>query len=110
MRRAAAEAVRGNGIAGRFGDAVSMEEADGGELVVRLDPALPHELVDAWGRERFPETYPAGGFGSYQDAEGGEGRLVSLAFTQLLIADLTQKMRRPADPVPNSAESAGASV
>jgi uridine kinase len=110
LRRAAAEAVRTNGIAGRFGEAVAMEEADGGELVVRLEPGLPHELVDAWGQERFPETYPADGFGSYQDEDGGETRMTSLAFTQLLIADLAQKLRRPAEPVPAPAEGAGASV
>ena len=38
------------------------------------------------------------------------GRLVPLAFTQLLIADLAQKLRRPAEPAPEAAQGAEASV
>ena len=101
LRRAAAEAVRRDGIDGRFGEHVRLEEQDGdtGGLVIRVDNTLSAELVDAWGAERFPDTYQTARFGLYQDEEGGEGRLVALAFTQLLIAELTQKLRRPAGPV-----------
>jgi phosphoribulokinase len=100
LRRAAAEAVRRDGIGGGFGEHVRTEEQDGddGGLVVHIDAALPVEAVDAWGQERFPETYASARFGMYQDEDGGEGRLVPLAFTQLLIAELTQKLRRPALP------------
>lgn len=107
LRRAAAEAVRRDGLDARFGEHVRMEENDGddGGLVIRIDGSLPAETVDAWGQERFPETYGDARFGLYQDEEGGEGRLVPLAFTQLLIADLTQKLRRPADPAAAEADA-----
>jgi phosphoribulokinase len=98
LRRAAADAVRGDGLAARFGEQVRLEEQDGGGLIVHVDGALPPEAVDAWGAELFPETYEAARYGLYQDEEGGEGRLVPLAFTQVLIAHLTQKLRRPAVP------------
>lgn len=100
LRRAAAETVRRDGIDGRFGEHVRLEEedGDGGGLIVRIDNALPAEQVDAWGAERFPDTYDSARFGLYQDEDGGEGRLVPLAFVQLLIAELTQKLRRPAVP------------
>lgn len=98
LRRAAADAVRQDGIQGRFGEYVTLEEQgdEEGGLVIRVDSTLPPEQVDAWGAERFPETYEGARFGLYQDEEGGESRLVPLAFTQVLIADLTQKLRRPA--------------
>ena len=102
LRRAAADAVRRDGIDGRFGEHVRMEEqgGDDGGLTLHIDGTLPAERVDAWGAERFPETYQAARFGLYQDEEGGEGRLAPLAFTQVLIADLTQKLRRPAEAPP----------
>ncbi len=110
LRRAVAEAVRTNGIAARLGDHGQVEEAEGGEVIVRIDSTLPQEVVDAWGQERFPDTYASAAYGTYQDDEGGEGRLVPLAFTQLLIADLAQKLRRSAGPAPEAAQGAEASV
>ena len=110
LRRGAAEAVRTNGIATRLGEHGRVEEADGGEVIVRIDSTLPQEVVDAWGQERFPDTYAAAAFGTFQDEDGGDGRLVPLAFTQLLIADLAQKLRRSAEPAPRPAEGAKASV
>ncbi|HLM66769.1 MAG TPA: hypothetical protein VK358_04535, partial [Longimicrobium sp.] len=80
LRRAAADAVRQNGVHGRFGEHVRFEEQDdGGGLVIHIDNTLPAELVDAWGADLFPETYGNARFGLYQDEEGGEGRLVPLA-------------------------------
>lgn len=95
LRRGAAEAVRSNGICDRFGGRVCSEEGEG-ELVVRIPADLPVEAVDAWARERFPDTVDPQSLGRHMDEDGGEQRLVPLAFTELLIADLTQKLRRRA--------------
>ena len=96
LRRAAAEAVRGNGICERFGGRVCSEE-EGGTLVVRVPHDLPAETVDAWAAERFPGTFRPAEVGRHIDEDGSETRLVPLAFTEVLIADLTQKLRRRAD-------------
>ena len=109
LRRAAAEAVRTNGIAARLGEHGHVEDAEDGEVIVRIDSTLPQEVVDAWGQERFPDTYASAAYGTYQADEEDEGRLVPLAFAQLLIADLAQKLRRPAEPAA-AQEGAGASV
>jgi len=100
LRRAAADAVRRDGFGERFGGHVRVEEQDGDEgvLIIHVDRDLSAEAVDAWGAELFPDTYSAARYGLYQDEEGGEGRLAPLAFTQVLIAELTQKLRRPAEP------------
>jgi phosphoribulokinase len=104
LRRGAADAVRNDGIHS-LGEHVTMEDGESGGLTVRVASTLPRETVDAWGRERFPETYDQAAFGTYQDDEGSEGHLVPLGFTQVLIADLTQKLRRPTETLVN-AESA----
>jgi phosphoribulokinase len=96
LRRGAAEAVRGNGICERFGGQVCSDEEDEGVLVVRVPHDLPPEAVDDWAAERFPETSEPGQTGRIMLDDGSEGRLVPLAFTQVLIADLTQKLRRRA--------------
>ena len=105
LRRRAAEAVRSDGIH-QLGEHVSMEDTDGGDLTVRVASTLPQEMVDAWGRDHFPDTYGQAAFGTYQDDAGAEGHLVPLAFTQVLIADLTQKLRRPTETLVDAAESA----
>jgi phosphoribulokinase len=101
VRRAAAEKVREAGLEARFPGGVRLEEQEGEDrgLILRVAADLAAEQVDAWGRELFPDTFDGARFGLYQDEEGGEGRLVPLAFTQVLIADLAQKLRRPAVPV-----------
>jgi uridine kinase len=96
LRRKAAEAVRSNGIIHRFGGFVAFDEADGDTLLVRVDSDLPGEMVDGWAVERFPETFESGALGRFMDDEGNDSRLVPLAFAQVLIADLTQKLRRTA--------------
>ncbi|HEU4452878.1 MAG TPA: hypothetical protein VFR81_07450 [Longimicrobium sp.] len=93
LRRGAAEAVRSNGVCERFGGEVCVEE-ENGELVVRVPPSLPLEAVDEWAAERFPDTFQPGETGRFMMEDGTEGRLLPLAFTQVLIADLTQKLRR----------------
>lgn len=95
LRRNAAEAVRGNGIAHRFNGHVQFDE-DGDTLVVKVDAGLPPEQVDAWAAERFPDTFTPAQLGSFMDEDGNDSRLVPLAFAQVLIADLTQKLRRRA--------------
>jgi uridine kinase len=95
LRRAAAEAVRSNGVCERFGGQVCTEEEDGG-LAVRVPHDLPIEAVDEWAAERFPDTFTPGQTGRFLMEDGGEGRLVPLAFTQVMVADLTQKLRRRA--------------
>jgi uridine kinase len=110
LRRAVAEAVRTNGIAARLGDHGKVEDAEDGEVIVRIDSTLPQQVVDAWGQERFPDTYASAAYGTYQDEDGGEGRLVPLAFTQLLIADLAQKLRRSAEPAPEPVQGAEAAA
>jgi phosphoribulokinase len=95
LRRNAAEAVRSNGIIHRFGEHVGFEE-DGDTLVVKVDSTLPHEVVEGWAAERFPETFDADQLGRHMDEDGNDTRLVPLAFAQVLIADLTQKLRRSA--------------
>ncbi len=96
LRRRAADAVRSNGIAGRFDEHLRLEEGEGGDLTVHVASGISEALVEAWGRDRFPDTYEAAQFGRFQDEEGGYGRQWPLAFVQVLIADLTQKLRRPA--------------
>ncbi|HEX8696104.1 MAG TPA: hypothetical protein VF746_27050 [Longimicrobium sp.] len=96
LRRAAAEAVRGNGVCERFGGQVCSDEEGEGVLVVRVPHDLPAEAVDDWAAERFPDTFVPGQTGRIMQDDGSDGRLVPLAFTQVLIADLAQKLRRRA--------------
>jgi len=104
LRRAAAEALRGAAVE-RFGDAARMEESEG-ERVIRLDSSLSLESVDAWGLERFPATYAPESVGVFGDDSGGVSRQAPLAFTQVLIAVLTQRLRRvEVEPVEASAGS-----
>ncbi|HET6764591.1 MAG TPA: hypothetical protein VFH27_12995 [Longimicrobiaceae bacterium] len=98
LRRAAAESVRGDGAMERFGGHVQVEEGgEDGELTLRVSPALSAEQVEAWAAELFPETYTPGGLGAYMDEEGGTGASGPIGFAQVLIADLTQKLRRTID-------------
>lgn len=95
LRRHAADAVRYNGIIHRFGEHVSFTDTEDG-LVVGVDASLPPELVDAWAEERFGDTFRPDALGRFMDEDGNDSRLVPLAFAQVLIADLTQKLRRSA--------------
>ncbi|HEX8904959.1 MAG TPA: hypothetical protein VF771_08980, partial [Longimicrobiaceae bacterium] len=80
LRRGAAEAVRGNGIMHRFDGFVSFDEGDDDALTLTVDAHLPCEMVDGWAEERFPESFTPGVLGSFMDDDGGESRLVPLAF------------------------------
>jgi hypothetical protein len=74
---------------------VEFEESDDA-LAVKVDATLPADMVDGWAAERFPETFQPDALGEFMDDEGEGSRLVPLAFAQVLIADLTQKLRRRA--------------
>lgn len=93
LRRRAAELVRANGVGERFGEHLALEERDGGDLVLRVGKDIPEARVAEWGRERFPDSYEAAQFGRYQDEEGGYGRQWPLAFVQILVAVLAEKLR-----------------
>lgn len=102
LRRGAAEALRGASIE-RFGDAMRLEEREG-ERVLHLANHLSLDRVEEWARERFPATCPPGELGVHADEEGGTSRQAPLAFTQVLIAALTQRLRR-VDETPAEASS-----
>jgi phosphoribulokinase len=93
VRRAAAEVLRGDSFLERLGDGVRPEEREG-ELAIHLDPTLSAEAVEGWARERFPATYDPEAVGAYTNEAGAPARRASLAFTEVLIAHLTQKLRR----------------
>ena len=81
-----------------FGERIRVEQRDG-ELVLELAPELAQGEVDAWALERFPETYTPGGQpGRYLDEHGGRSYRAQLAFIEVLIARLTQKLRRVEAP------------
>lgn len=96
LRRTAAEALQ-NAIASldRFGDVIRVHR-EGDDVVLRLGNDLPQAEVDAWARERFP-TYDPDVVGGFQEAGGGHGVRPQLAFIEVLIARLTQKLRRVDD-------------
>ena len=107
LRRHAADVLRGEGKLERFGGHVRLEEeADG--VVLHVDSSLTDTELDAWARERFPETYTPELVGQHMDEEGGITRLLPLAFAQVLIAALAEHLRRPAvEPAqPESSEAA----
>jgi len=105
LRRAAAEVLKGGAGIERFGEGIRAESGDG-ELTLHLDSAVSAEEVERWARESFPATYDAGEVGIFSDEEGSPMQFPPLVFTQVLIAHLTQKLRRmEASPVAASAGS-----
>jgi uridine kinase len=94
LRRTAAEALS-NALASldRFGSATTIEH-DGDSVLLRLGPDLPRSEVDAWAHERFPETYDPDRIGQIETDDGELTSHAQLAFVELLIARLTQKLRR----------------
>ncbi|HET6228676.1 MAG TPA: hypothetical protein VFE05_01280 [Longimicrobiaceae bacterium] len=99
LRRAAADAVRNDGALARFGGALRREDADG-ELVLHLEPSLSVDDVRGWARDLFPDTHDDAAAGMYEDETGDAIPSAPLAFTQVLIADLTQKLRRVDESAP----------
>ncbi|MDQ3387900.1 MAG: phosphoribulokinase [Gemmatimonadota bacterium] len=93
LRRRAADALRHGQPFVRFGDSVRLEDRDG-ELVLHLTSDLTAAVVDAWAGELFPDTYDAEAVGTYTDQDGGAARGAPIAFAEVLIAHLTQRLRR----------------
>lgn len=96
LRRAAAAALpEVLGPIGRFGGAVAVESI-GDDVALRLSPGLAWSDVHGWAAEAFPHLDAPGAIGAF-DAEDGEIRThVQLAFVEVLIARLTQALRRAA--------------
>lgn len=95
LRRAAAAAVRDDASLAALGPAVTLEEGEAeGEVTLRVDPALSLGEMEAWARGLFPETFTPGGVGLYMDEAGQTVPSAPLGFAEVLIAALTQKLRR----------------
>ncbi len=77
----------------RFDGAVQVEPR-GDEVVLHLGKDLPFEEVEAWARERFPETYTPERVGTYLDESGGILCRAQLTFIEVVIARLTELLRR----------------
>lgn len=97
LRRAAAEVLEGGAGIERFGEGVRAEPRDG-ELTLHLDSTISREEVERWARESFPDTYDPEEVGIFSDEEGAPMQFAPLVFTQVLIAHMTQKLRRVETP------------
>lgn len=93
LRRGAAEAVRDGGSLDRFHGSVELQEAPDG-VVLQISPTLSGSDVEAWARDRFPDSYDPEGVGAYVTEEGASAACPQLIFTQVLIARLAQRLRR----------------
>ena len=93
LRRSAAEAVRDGGSLDRFKGGVELEDGPD-QVTLRLAPTLSGADVEAWARERFPETYTPNGVGAFVTEEGATACDPQIAFAQVLIARLAQRLRR----------------
>ena len=102
LRRSAAEVFRDGSVLGCFGEHVTREERDG-DLVLHISNDVPEAGVEACARGWFPHTYDPSAVGVYTEEEGEMGRRGPLALTQLLIAHLTQRLRRMQEPVVEAA-------
>jgi uridine kinase len=93
LRRRAAEALQ-NALASLdpFGDAARVTPVEDGALL-ELKPALPRGELEHWATQRFPTFDPAI-VGITEDDEGGRHFLAPLAFVQVLVARLCQKLQR----------------
>jgi phosphoribulokinase len=102
LRRTAAEALQ-HSLASldRFGEAATLER-QGDDALLRLHPELPRAEVDAWAAERFPDSYDPAAIGCFQTDEGEVHSHAHLAFVEVLIARLTQKLRRDDSAAPAS--------
>lgn len=102
LRRRAAEVLRDGSVLECFGEHVTYEERDG-DLVLHISNEVPEEQVEACGRGWFPGSYDPSAVGVYTEEEGEMGRRAPLALTQLVIAHMTQRLRRMQEPVAEAA-------
>lgn len=93
FRRAAAAAIREDDGLAAFGEGVSLEDS-GDEVTLRVGPSLPRADMEAWARGIFPDTFTAASVGLYMGEDGEMTPSVPLGFAEVLIAALTQKLRR----------------
>jgi phosphoribulokinase len=102
LRRTAAEALS-SALASldRFGDATTLER-QGDDVVLRLHGHLSRSEVDAWATERFPATYDPEEIGCFVADDGETHSHAQLAFVEVLIARLSQKMRRSDAAAPDA--------
>lgn len=93
LRREAAAVVAGGSCFDAQLPGVKLEE-EGEELVVRLGPELDRAEVEAWGRKIFPAATEWERVGQCQaEEEEGSALRAPMAFVQILVACLTQKLR-----------------
>jgi phosphoribulokinase len=93
LRRTAAEALT-NAISSldRFGAAAHVEHREDG-VILELTPDVDRGELEGWATERFP-TFSSEVIGVPEDDEGQPQFLAPVAFVEVLIARLTQKLRR----------------
>lgn len=91
LRRAAAAVVASGACFDARLPGVLLEE-QGEELIIRLGPELERGAVEAWGRGIFPDAADWETVGQCQAEDEGSARRAPLAFVQILIACLTQKL------------------
>jgi phosphoribulokinase len=91
LRRAAADAARGDAELERFNGHVQRED-DGAELRLTVGPDLPLEALDDWTAELFPDARGLDQLGTQMDDAGTTRRSAPLAFAQVMIASLTRKL------------------
>lgn len=93
LRREAAAAFRESDWLDYFKGILEVED-DSADLTLRLTPSLPGDAVNAWAQEGFAGTYNPDAVGVYHAEEDARVCCPQLAFTQVLIAYLTQRLRR----------------
>jgi uridine kinase len=93
LRRRAAEALQ-NALSSldRFGPTARVSPTEDG-VVLELNADLPDDEVQRWAAERFP-TFDPDRVGITEDDSGGRHFLAPLAFVQVLVARLCQKLCR----------------
>jgi len=110
LRRRAAEVLRGEEQKlVRFGGHVRVEE-EGDGVAVHVESGLTDAELDAWAEERFPGTYRPDLVGQHVSDDGEPTRLLPLAFSQVLVAALTEHLRHPGESAQSARRSAGAAA
>jgi phosphoribulokinase len=85
LRRDVAALAASEGFFGAAAPGVRLEPGEE-ELVVEVDPGLPQERVEAWGRESFGERFDPREIGAFTDEGGAEGWRPELGFVEIFVA------------------------